>query len=222
MADVTTNYALPFLELGDPPDLASATEDLATAVDSLVLSQTLPRFASTAALLAALTPVRQVGMCAWADTGGGVGTGCLYRWDGTNWEAIQSLWQNWVPTWTAATTNPIIGNGTITGKWRVSGGDVEAYAKITIGTSTNSGAGAYSWTLPVTTHADLNTTYPIGQGTVLSGSTRGRTLITTGSGASAALTDEAGVRVSNGTPVAFSSTNTMSLTARYRPTGLSL
>ncbi|HEY9418128.1 MAG TPA: hypothetical protein VIQ30_25490 [Pseudonocardia sp.] len=37
MADTTTPYDLPFLELADPPDIAGATEDLAVAVkDELV------------------------------------------------------------------------------------------------------------------------------------------------------------------------------------------
>lgn len=34
MADTTPVYALPFLELADPPDIAGATEDLATAVET--------------------------------------------------------------------------------------------------------------------------------------------------------------------------------------------
>ncbi|WBQ02936.1 hypothetical protein [Kribbella sp. CA-293567] len=34
MADVTPNKALPFLELGDAPDIAGGLEDLATAVDT--------------------------------------------------------------------------------------------------------------------------------------------------------------------------------------------
>lgn len=33
MPDTTPVYSFPFLELGDPPDLASGTEDLATAVE---------------------------------------------------------------------------------------------------------------------------------------------------------------------------------------------
>lgn len=34
MADTTPVYAFPYLELGDPPDLASGTENLATAVEA--------------------------------------------------------------------------------------------------------------------------------------------------------------------------------------------
>lgn len=38
MADVTPNHALPFLEYGDPPDLAAGTEDLALAVDAKLVT----------------------------------------------------------------------------------------------------------------------------------------------------------------------------------------
>lgn len=34
MADTTPVYGFPYLELGDPPDLAAGTEDLATAVEA--------------------------------------------------------------------------------------------------------------------------------------------------------------------------------------------
>lgn len=42
MADVTANYLLPFFELGDPPDLASATEDLATLLDTILTRMDTP------------------------------------------------------------------------------------------------------------------------------------------------------------------------------------
>lgn len=38
MADTTPTYGFPFLELGDPPDLAAGTEDLATAVEAKFVS----------------------------------------------------------------------------------------------------------------------------------------------------------------------------------------
>jgi hypothetical protein len=38
MADTTPVYGFPFLELGDPPDLAAGTENLATAIESKFIS----------------------------------------------------------------------------------------------------------------------------------------------------------------------------------------
>jgi hypothetical protein len=37
MANTTANYALPYLELADPPNLATGTQNLATAVDTQLL-----------------------------------------------------------------------------------------------------------------------------------------------------------------------------------------
>jgi hypothetical protein len=38
MADTTPVYGFPFLELGDPPDLAAGTEDLATAIETKIIA----------------------------------------------------------------------------------------------------------------------------------------------------------------------------------------
>jgi hypothetical protein len=40
MANTTPLYGFPYLELGDPPDLASGTEDLATAVETKISAMT--------------------------------------------------------------------------------------------------------------------------------------------------------------------------------------
>ncbi|HET6295035.1 MAG TPA: hypothetical protein VFG33_16750, partial [Kribbella sp.] len=43
MADVTPLYGFPYLELGDPPDLAAGTENLATAVETKIAAMnTIP------------------------------------------------------------------------------------------------------------------------------------------------------------------------------------
>jgi hypothetical protein len=52
MPDTTPIYSLPFLELGDPPDLASGTEDLATAVEA--------KFVTVDASVAAITNLTPV------------------------------------------------------------------------------------------------------------------------------------------------------------------
>jgi hypothetical protein len=53
MADTTPTYSLPFLELADAPDLASATEDLALAVEG-----ELARIDANVAAINALATVR--------------------------------------------------------------------------------------------------------------------------------------------------------------------
>lgn len=55
---------------------------------------------------------------------------------------------SYTPEWTAVTTNPTIGNGTIFGRWREFGDLVWVWASITIGSTTTLGSGFYSLSLP--------------------------------------------------------------------------
>lgn len=67
---------------------------------------------------------------------------------------IQAAWDSasWVPAagWTAATTNPAIGNGTSAGYFTRVGKTVNFAGRIVPGSTTTFGAGAYSFTLPAT------------------------------------------------------------------------
>ena len=60
------------------------------------------------------------------------------------------VWADYTPTWTASTTNPSIGNGSILGRWIQVGSLVVYLGKILFGSTTSAGSGAYSVTLPVT------------------------------------------------------------------------
>lgn len=68
---------------------------------------------------------------------------------------IQSAWTSYVPTWTGTTTNPVIGNGTITGAYRRIGKTIEFRISVTAGSTTTFGTGVFQLTLPV---APLGTT----------------------------------------------------------------
>ena len=57
-------------------------------------------------------------------------------------------WVSYTPTWTATTTNPSIGNGTITGEWRRVGDSMEIRIRVISGTSTTYGSGYYKFGLP--------------------------------------------------------------------------
>lgn len=57
-------------------------------------------------------------------------------------------WVSYTPTWTATTTNPSIGNGTITGEWRRVGDSMEIRIRVTSGTSTTYGSGYYKFGIP--------------------------------------------------------------------------
>lgn len=82
-----------------------------------------------------------------------------------------TAWTTYTPTWTAATTNPTLGNGTLVGRWaRVDGRTIVAHINLTIGSTTTLGSGAYSFALPVTS-ANAGASI-IGNAQALQGATR--------------------------------------------------
>jgi hypothetical protein len=59
-------------------------------------------------------------------------------------------WFSYVPVWTATTTNPVLGNGTIAGRFTINGRMVTATVGLTIGSSTTTGSGQWFISLPLT------------------------------------------------------------------------
>jgi len=64
----------------------------------------------------------------------------------------------YTPTWTATTTNPVLGNGTIVGGYRRIGDVVDFYFILTMGSTTTFGTGSWRFTLPVAV-SDANNNY---------------------------------------------------------------
>lgn len=56
----------------------------------------------------------------------------------------------YTPAWTASTTNPTLGNGTLTGRIIHAGKFVYLSWDLTIGSTTTLGSGVYGWSIPVT------------------------------------------------------------------------
>jgi hypothetical protein len=67
--------------------------------------------------------------------------------------AMVGLWTPYTVAWTAATTNPGLGNGTITGRYQLVGQTCHFTIELTIGSTTNPGSGTYSLSLPFTAAA---------------------------------------------------------------------
>lgn len=66
-----------------------------------------------------------------------------------NLKAIGDAWTAYTPTWSVISgTAPVIGNGTITGKWLDRGKTVDFRIKITMGSTTTYGNNAYTFSLP--------------------------------------------------------------------------
>lgn len=86
-------------------------------------------------------------------------------------DGIQDAWTPYTPTWTALTTNPTLGNGTLTGAYSRIGKTVHYRIQLTMGSTTTYGANAYVWTLPVAAAAGNASSSQLGVGMVLDSST---------------------------------------------------
>jgi len=92
-------------------------------------------------------------------TDGAVTPAKLLAGTGSSW-----AWQSWTPTWTGASGNPAIGNGTIIGRYLQTGKTVQFRLDILAGSTTTFGTGAWTFTLPVTAAANYTATYAMGIG----------------------------------------------------------
>lgn len=67
-----------------------------------------------------------------------------------NLNAFMGTWTPFTPTWTATTTNPSIGDGTLSGRYSDAGKTVFSYLNIVMGSTTTYGSGNYRFGLPKT------------------------------------------------------------------------
>ncbi|MFI6334726.1 hypothetical protein [Streptomyces sp. NPDC050535] len=133
---------LPYPQPADAANLPLHLQSLAEAIDG----RTVLRYATAADRDSAVTtPV--AGMVAWLTT-----PGTLSYYTGAAWVAL-GAWNPYTPAWTAATTDPAIGNGTITGKYAVVGKVCHFTTFVACGSTTTYGSGAYSLSLPLATGA---------------------------------------------------------------------
>ncbi len=73
----------------------------------------------------------------------------IYRYTASAWEIFYQE-GTYTPNWTAATTNPAIGNGSISGSYLKVGKLVTAYISIAMGSTTTFGSGKWFFSLPTT------------------------------------------------------------------------
>jgi hypothetical protein len=133
---------LPYPESTDSANLPLHLQSLAEGIDG----RSILRYATAAERDTKITtPVS--GMVAWLMT-----PGTLSYYTGSAWVAM-GAWNTYTPAWTAVTTAPAIGNGTLTGKYAVVGKVCHFTALVTFGSTTTFGSGAYTFSLPVTAGA---------------------------------------------------------------------
>ncbi|CAL9530333.1 hypothetical protein [Streptomyces sp. enrichment culture] len=142
MTRYTPLGGLPYPEPTDTANLPLHLQSLAEGVDG----RTVLRYANATERDAAVkTPV--AGMVAWLST-----PGTLSYYTGSTWVAL-GAWNTYTPVWTADTTAPAIGNGTLTGKYAVVGKVCHFSTLVTFGSTTTFGSGYYTLSLPVTSGA---------------------------------------------------------------------
>ncbi|MFF7210318.1 hypothetical protein ACFZAU_07210 [Streptomyces sp. NPDC008238] len=138
MTSYTALSALPFPQPTDSADLPAHMKALADAADG----RTVLRFADAATRDAKIT-APAAGMVAWL-----AAPGCFTYHNGTAWVGL-GVWNGYTPTWTATTTNPTIGDGTIAGRYALVGKTCHFQMTLVHGSTTTNGSGAYTFGLPV-------------------------------------------------------------------------
>jgi hypothetical protein len=66
---------------------------------------------------------------------------------------VDGAWAAYTPSWTSDGTQPVLNNGTLTGKYKQIGKTVFVRVKLLIGTTTTTGTGTWYFSLPVTASA---------------------------------------------------------------------
>jgi hypothetical protein len=65
-------------------------------------------------------------------------------------------WASYTPTWTASVSNPVLGDGTIDGRYKQFGKIVHFYINILMGSTTTFGTGDWRVSLPVASQNNFN------------------------------------------------------------------
>ena len=77
---------------------------------------------------------------------------------------IGAAWVTFTPTWTAATTNPTLGNGSLSGRYCQINKLVRAEYYLVMGSTTTFGSGIYQFSFPLTAQTPLGLYSNLGSG----------------------------------------------------------
>lgn len=133
-----------------------------------------------------------------------------------NLNTFSDPWTAYTPTWTATTTNPTLGNGSIEGAYILVGRLVIWRMKVVFGSTTSVGSGLYQFTLPVT--ANDGTGHMTGGEGILRDDSAVAYMPVVARIATNTfdLVTGAGARVQHATPWAWATNDTISVTGVYQ------
>lgn len=69
-------------------------------------------------------------------------------YDGTSWVMWDTQWRTYTPGWYSSGTQPTLGNGSLTGKFRQVGKAIEVHLALITGSTTTYGSGQYYFSVP--------------------------------------------------------------------------
>lgn len=121
---------------------------------------------------------------------------------------------SYFPNWTG-TTNPVIGNGSLTGFFMLLGHMCDFYVVMTAGSTTTFGTGPYTFTTPFVSAAPTGFTYGRASLALSAAAVRLSRQAWQNAGQGIALSDEAGTRVTNTVPLALTNGSIIVISGRY-------
>lgn len=127
-------------------------------------------------------------------------------------------WVAYTPTWTATTTNPSIGDGTLVGYYYKVGRIVNFRIMHKFGSTTSAGSGQYRWSLPVSAKLDIQSAWhALGRAVVQhpSGSPRVTQDAMTVNASTILLADAAAAQASDTSPYTVGSGSTFLIYGSY-------
>ena len=82
-----------------------------------------------------------------------------------------AAWTSYTPTWTATTSNPAIGNGTLTGRYLLMGKTVYVRIYLQYGSTSTAGSGNWKWALPFNNATNITKHLVVGTSAILDSGT---------------------------------------------------
>lgn len=122
---------------------------------------------------------------------------------------------SYTPVWSSASTQPVLGNGSISGSYDRNGKDIHAYGGFTAGSTSTFGTGSFRFSLPFTNLGGEH----IGTARITDAGTAfylGVAIVASGTNYVEITTDGAAVQVNNGVPMTWAVGDTVIWDVTYR------
>lgn len=138
----------------------------------------------------------------------------------TDLNLIGGAWSTYTPAWTGASSNPVLGNGTIAGRYKLIGDKTcLVQIKLTMGSSTTYGSGNFLFSLPTGTNQETTALFPLGQAIVCDASPVNRytadVLVNTSSTVLLFSNAQPGAGVTSASPITFTTSDTIFMSFAY-------